>query len=204
VIPIDIGPDDARDAAARELSDPAYRAAEPSAIGRALGWVAQRVLDLINGAVSVAPGGVLGLVVLALVVVLLVVVVRLRMGGIARTRRRATVFEGAPRSAEDHRRAAELARSRGELAEAVRERFRAVVRELEQRGVLDELSGRTVDEIAVRAGRALPSSANALHAAAGVFDDVVYGGRPATVDGYQLMVELDDAVRRERPALVSG
>jgi Domain of unknown function (DUF4129) len=203
-VPVDVGRDEAREAAQRELADPVYRAAEPSFVDRVLGWILRRLSELVGAAASIVPGGPFGLIVLALVAVLIVVIVRLRTGPIARTRRAgAAVFEGRRRSADDHRRAADAAASRGDLAEAVRERFRAIVRELEQRGVLDEVSGRTVDEIAARAGAALPDSAGELSGAARLFDDVVYGGRPATVDGYARLVALDDRVRHERPALVS-
>jgi hypothetical protein len=198
-IPIDLGRDEAREAAARELSDPAYHTADPSFVDRALRWILERIADVFNGFASVAPGGSFGVVVLAVVLVLVIVVIRLRSGRIARSRRVGAVFSGAPQAAVDHRRAAEEALPRGQLDVAVRERFRAIVRELEQRGILDEVSGRTVDEIAGAAGRALPAQAGELAGAAQLFDDVVYGSRPATVDGYQRLERLDDAVRRAVP-----
>jgi len=198
MVPVDVGPDEARDAAARELSDPAYHAADPSLPQRILAWLGQRLDDLFAGIASVTHGGLPGLVVLALLAVLVVVIIRLRVGRIVRTARIPPLFEARPRSADDHRRAAESARSAGDLDEAVRERFRAIVRELEQRGVLDRTSGRTVDEIAAQAGHALPASADALTTGAAIVDDVLYGGRPSTVDEYDHLAALDDRVRRER------
>jgi hypothetical protein len=204
-VPIDVDRDTARDAAARELADPAYQAAEPSLLERALIWLLQRLAELFQGAAALTPGGPLGLVLLALVVAAVVVIVRLRTGGISRTRRgERALFDGRPRSADEHRRAADDAVSRGDLTAAVRERFRAIVRELEQRGVLDELSGRTVDEIAAQAGARLPGCADELREAARIFDDVIYGGRNATVDGYHRLVAVDDLVRTERPTLLGA
>jgi hypothetical protein len=105
------------------------------------------------------------------------------------------VFGSTVLTADEHRAAAERAATAGDLAEAVRERFRAVVRELEQRGVLDPRAGRTVDEVAQEAGTALPLVADDLRGAAVQFDDVWYGGRPATAEGYRQLVCVDDRVR---------
>jgi hypothetical protein len=197
-IPVDVGRDAARDAAVRELSDPAYREAEPSWFTRLLRWLLDRLGDLLNGVAGVVPGGVLGVVFLVLLLVAVVVVIRLRVGKPARNAS-AAVFAAHRQTAADHRRAAEAAAAQGELSEAVRERFRAIVRNLEERGVLDERSGRTVDEVAREAGDRLPEHAGALRAAARMFDEVWYGGRPATVEGYQQLAGLDlalDGVRR--------
>jgi hypothetical protein len=197
LVPVDPGRDEARDAAVRELSDPAYRAAEPSWFDRAAGWVLERIAELFTGIGSLGSGGIVGLLVLIGLAVLVVVIVRRRVGTIARARSvPGAVFDDRSLTAADHRRAAESAESRGDLTAAVRERFRAVVRELEQRGVIDEVSGRTVDEIAVQAGHAMPGSAAEFRAAATVFDDAVYGGRPATVDGYRQLVLLDNGIQR--------
>jgi hypothetical protein len=205
-VPVDVGRDEARQAAERELSDPAYAAAAPSFFDRVVSWVGDRLNEVFSGVGALGTGGVAGLIVLVLLAVLAVVVIRLRVGKVARTlRSRGGVFSGRVLTAGDHRRAAEAAAARGAFDEAVRERFRAIVRELEERGVLtDAHAGRTVDEIAAQAGRVLPASAAALRTAAGIFDDVVYGGRPATVDGYDFLVSLDNEVQSARPALAGA
>ncbi|WP_330359630.1 DUF4129 domain-containing protein [Actinosynnema sp. ALI-1.44] len=198
-VPIDIGRDAARDAAVRELSDPAYRDAEPSMFAKVLRWVLDRLGELLGSVSSVMPGGVVGLAILFALLMVAIVVVRLRVGKVARAAASAAVFAGRKLTAADHRRAALAAEAQGNLAEAVRERFRAVVRGLEERGVLDERSGRTVDEVAGAAGARLPEHADALRAAARIFDDVCYGGRAATVDGHRSLVDLDlalDGARR--------
>ena len=61
--------------------------------------------------------------------------------------------------------------------------MRAIVRSLEERALLDPRPGRTADEAAAEAGRALPAHADRLRAAARDFDDVTYGGRTATGTG---------------------
>jgi uncharacterized protein DUF4129 len=194
-VPIVIDRDDARRAAEAELAKPEYQAAQPNPWERALSWVGQRLADLFNGAMKLTPGGALGLLVLLAVVVLVVVVVRLRVGGLARASRvRRQVFEDHALAARDHRRAAEEAAAAGDFAAAVRERFRAIVRELEERGVLDELSGRTADEAAREAGLRLPDSREALLSAASLFDAVRYGGQSASIVDYERLVALDQGV----------
>lgn len=200
-VPVDVDPDAAREAAASELADPAYQAAEPSWLGQAMEKIGSFFGDVLSAVGGVGPGALVALVILAVVVV---VAVRLRVGGLTRSRRTARpVFESSDRSADDHRQAAELARAQGDLAGAVRERFRALVRELASRGVLDDRSGWTVDEIAALAGQRVPNHAGELRAAATLFDDVVYGGHPATEAGYRDLAELDTAIQHER-VLVSS
>lgn len=77
----------------------------------------------------------------------------------------------------------------GRYAEAVRERLRAIVRELIEREVIDHRPGWTVTELATACGRARPDTAVPLRGAADLFSEIWYGQRPATVD--------DDARMRE-------
>lgn len=200
-----LGRDEAREAAERELADPAYRADDPSWFDQAMQWVLQGIVDLLEAAADVAPGGYGGLFVLLGLVVLGAIAVRLRLGRIGRvaTSGRRALFE-AVRSADDHRRDADAHAARGEWAGAVRERLRAVVRALEERDLLEERAGRTADEAAVEAGRALPTCAEQLRTAARTFDDVVYGDRTATAAMDAQVREVDDAVRRARPVPVTS
>jgi hypothetical protein len=199
-VPVEIGRDDARRAAAAELTDPGYRAAEPSLVSKVLRWIGERLSELLAAVSSSVPGGIFGLVVLVVVVIVLVVVIRLKAGKLGRAaRQESLVFEGRVRSADEYRKSAEAAAARGDFDEAVRERFRAVVRALEQRALLDARSGRTADEAAADAGRLLPGCADELRHGAAAFDDVHYGGRTASAEGYQRLVDLDARCRAERP-----
>lgn len=199
-VPITIDRDDARRAAAEELSRPEYQAAEPGLAERILRQIARWLGDVFNAASAAVPGGPLGLLVLLAVLVLVAVVVRLRVGKFAHTTAaERAVFETTVRTAEDYRRAAEEALSAGDHEGAVRERFRALVRVLEERGVLDEMSGRTADEAAREAGARLPSVREELAGAAKLFDDVHYGDRPATADDHRRLAALDERVSRQRP-----
>ncbi|MTD59665.1 DUF4129 domain-containing protein [Amycolatopsis pithecellobii] len=203
-VPIIIDRDAAQRAAAAELAKAEYHAADPGLVNRILNWLGQRLSDLFDAASAAVPGGPLGLLVLLAVLVLVAVVVRLRVGKLSRnTRVPAMVFEDRARTAHEYRQAAESAFVAGDFAAAVRERFRAVVRGLEEREVLEALSGRTADEAARDAAVRLPAAREELAAAARLFDDVHYGDRPATGDDYRRLVALDDLVHRERPGVLT-
>ena len=103
------------------------------------------------------------------------------------------------RSAAWHRAAADAAAAAGDVRTAVLERFRAVVRELEERAVLAEQPGRTADEAARDAAARLPGLGERLTAAARIFDDVRYGDRPATAAMDEALRELDAALRGGAP-----
>jgi hypothetical protein len=76
----------------------------------------------------------------------------------------------------------------GRYKEAVRERLRAIVRELLERKVFDYRPGWTVIELAAIAGQARPAIAVPLAGASEIFSGIWYGNRPATA--------ADDAAMR--------
>ncbi|GAA5046818.1 DUF4129 domain-containing protein [Nocardia callitridis] len=92
--------------------------------------------------------------------------------------------------AQEHLAAAEHAASRRDFDRALRERFRAVLRGLEQRGMLEVRRSRTANETADDVTTALDNPPE-LHSTAQVFDEVVYGGRHATEDDYRTLEYLD-------------
>jgi hypothetical protein len=199
-VPVDIGRDEARAAARRELSKPDYQRDQPGLVERFVRWSLDRLQDLLDRASEVSPFGWVGLVVLGLLIVLAVIAVRLRLGPLARSERQEQpLFGGRELSADEHRTAAGTHAAAGEWAEAVREQLRAIVRDLEQRGLLEPRPGRTADEAAREAGLALPDCAAALVSGARLFDEIWYGGRRATESGYATMRALDAQVRAARP-----
>lgn len=68
----------------------------------------------------------------------------------------------------------------GRYAEALRERYRAAVRDLVQHGVIEHRPGWTVTELARAAGYARPSVDAPLSSATGLFTEVWYAERAAT------------------------
>jgi hypothetical protein len=199
-----IGRDQARELARRELEKQIYHRDDPSVAERILGKINEWIDSLtrtVTGAGEGGAGG--GWIALAVVVTLLVLVagaVMWRLGAVrgeaARTR---ALLDDEPLAAADHREAAERNAAAGAWAEAIRERLRAIARDLEERVILEPRPGRTADELAAEAGAALPDVADDLAAAVRVFDDVWYGDRPGTEDGYARLARADERVRAARP-----
>lgn len=164
---------------------------------------------------SAGHAGLIVLVILAAVVLVVVVVLVLRWLGRPRTEKEAKqktekqktsgtaaaeVLFGAAR----HRRNAELAADAGAWAEAIRERFRAVIATLDERGLLPERPERTADEAARDAGALLPAHAGVLSAAARAFDDVEYGEYVGTAEGYRLISGVDEVVGSAQPGTLTA
>ncbi len=197
-MPLEPTEEEARRWLVEELSRPEYADARPSLLDRVVEWFQQ----LLNPDSVPSAGNALGLALLTLLVVVVLVVVLRSVGPVRRGRRRErdqAVFDGDTVSAREHRRRADRLAADHRWEEAVRERFRAIVRALEERAVLDERPGRTADEASTESGLALPSLAASLASAARTFDDVSYGGRAADAGQHDALVELDRQVTAARP-----
>jgi hypothetical protein len=85
--------------------------------------------------------------------------------------------------------------AQGRYKEAVRERLRAIVRDLVERGVVDYRPGWTVTELAWMAAGARPATATPLAAASEIFSSIWYGQRDATASHDAAMRVHADQVR---------
>ncbi len=210
--------DGAREEAHRELSDRIYGDSRPHWWNRLLSWIGDRVADLFDWVLphSGTGSGSRGLGVLALVAVLVVgaIAVRWWLGPVRRTARarQAAVDDlSSPLTAAQLRVEADRRAADEDYARAVRSRLRAIVRMLEEKGVLDPRPGRTVGELVAEvariaqaadrvpggpggSGHAPGGGQAALAAAVEVFSEIWYGGRPATAAGYQVLVDADTAL----------
>lgn len=204
--PITVPRDAAREAAHEELRKAVYHQHEPGLIDRFFSWLDDRINHLFDGVGGGGGGGgTTGLVVVLVLVAVVVGLLWWRYGALRRdARSTGTLFATAdgPLSAEQHRAAAAGHAERGEWADAVREQMRALVRGLEERAVLDPRPGRTADEAAAEAGRALPGHARELASAARLFDDVAYGEKTADQAAYRALADLDRALGKARPTPV--
>lgn len=199
-------PDQAREWAEKELADPAYQAAEPTLIDRASQAVARFLNDLLQVPQTDGWGPavlvVLGVLVVAAIVVGILIWGRPRASVRAAPAARALFDDDDTRSADELRAEAEAAAQRDAWDDAVVLRFRAVARGLAERGLVDPPPGATVRAFARAASDALPALSAGLETAATTFDDVRYLRRPGTRERYALIVDLDDAAVRARPAPV--
>ncbi|MEU3020264.1 DUF4129 domain-containing protein [Nocardiopsis sp. NPDC007018] len=198
--PLDVTGEEGRRRALDELSDPVYGSNEPSLLDRFLNWLGEFLDSLARAGEGVVPGGwLLALVLLVLAVLVVALIVYLRP---SRNRRsEPPLHEGTVRTAADHRALSEQAEARGDFAEAVTERLRAISVDLEDRAIVGARPGRTATELAVEAARSLPGEAEPLDAGARLFNDVVYGDRAATADSARTMRELDLRLGAARPVL---
>jgi hypothetical protein len=188
-----------------ELSDPRYHVDEPTVVDRVMSWVFDKLGEAFDSIVRFTPGGIASLLILIAAIVGLVIVLRIGLGPTAlrnalTDRRR----DAKARTADEYREEAEAFAARGDFKEAVRARFRAIIRELEQRAVLDPRAGRTAGEIAREGGAAVPAIGGDLRSVAGTFDQVWYGRRDATRADYDVVRDADERIRGRRLVTVDA
>jgi hypothetical protein len=196
-VPVTPDADTARLWLKEELLDPVY-VDQPSLLMRFIEWLTNlftdpRVLAVNPVVASLVIVGVL----LAVAGVAYLVAGPVRLS--RRTRQASAVFEDDERSASDLRAAADAAAAAGDWGTAVVERYRAVVRSLEERVVLDPRPGRTAHEAADEAAPRLPALTGALTAGARLFDDVRYGKVVVGPEADRALRELDTAALASTP-----
>jgi hypothetical protein len=190
----------AAQAAHEELSKHIYQQARPSIVQQIISAVWRWLVHAYHRIVDATPGGPVGLLVI-LAVLGLAAVIFTRRGGSGKRRSRALTGLELPGdvSSGQLRAEADVFAARADWAQAVRARLRAVVRTLEERGVLDPRPGRTAAEVAAEAGSARPDLRDLLWKGALTFGEIWYGRRPASSADDAVMRELDSALHRPRP-----
>ena len=203
-VPVVPDADTARRWAREELADPAYHRGK-SLLDRILEWIMDLVNRIFGGgqAASIDPR-MIGIALLAVIVVVALVALWIA-GPVRRSRRTAAerlVFDVEDARTADEMRAASIAAAaRGDWHAAVLDRFRALVRGLEERALLEERAGRTAHEVAIDAGAVLPALREELLSASALFDEVCYGDASGSEPSYRALVELDESARASKPRL---
>lgn len=203
-IPVVPDGDTAREWARQELADPIYHQRE-SLLDVIWRWLQERFAETQDALGNVdARYAALALG----AVVIIGVLIALAVTGPVRRARRAgrdstEVFVDDQRTAAELRASADALAAAGRWSEAVLDRFRAILRSLDERAVLDDRPGRTAHEAASEAAIALPSCAADLNRAGRLFDDVCYGDVHATADDDARLREVDARVRSTRPVAPS-
>lgn len=173
------------------LRAPAFTASQETWLSRLRDdvrqWFLERIAALFeSGAGTILAWGLVALAVLVALVVAVRVARRIQRGGVAEAGPRAVVVtRRAPATWLADARAAQAA---GDLAEAVRCGYRAVVATLAAQGSLEEVPGRTVGEYRAQVRAASPARTGAFTRASEVFERVWYARRPATPDDVGVVV----------------
>lgn len=196
-VPATPSAEQARQAARDELSRRAYQD-RTSLLDAVWHWIAQHLdpRGLLPGAPAWVSYLVVGLALAGLATAAVVLARHARTR--SRVRRRQSLFDD-DRDWRALARAADEAASRQEWASAVVERFRAIIRRLDEHGIVTDYPGMTAREAGEGAARALPELAGRLRQGAAVFDSVRYGRVRASRRQDAWMRALDDAVARLLP-----
>ncbi|WP_447924874.1 DUF4129 domain-containing protein [Georgenia muralis] len=204
-VPVRPDADEARRWAQEELAKAAY-SDSPGLVERFLDWLG-RILGRVGELDTLTPPE---LVPVLLVVGLVVVLVLARvLGGRVRRGRARDVATGTAlfeddRSSADLHAAADAAARRGDHVAAVLDRFRAIIRGLDERGALDDRAGLTAHEAAALAAGALPGLTGPLGWAGRLFDDVRYGHASAGPAEDEAMRSLAARVSAAHPRVTTG
>ena len=194
------GAQEAREAAEAELAKPVYHPV-PDLLDRLWRWLVEH-FDPTSAIPGIPPllSGLIVLLVLVTCVVLLVVLLR-RFRLVGHSRRAAQRLFDDERDARALARAADAAAERGDWDAAVVERFRAIIRSLDERGLIEDYPGMTAHEAAALASSALGALGGELTRAAVLFDAVRYGEVVSTAEQDAWMRDLArrvDAARVDR------
>ncbi|MWB98868.1 DUF4129 domain-containing protein [Agromyces seonyuensis] len=193
------GPE-AREWILRELGEPRYRAAEPTPFDRLVSGFLDWVAGLFSGGGGSVP--VLALVVAVIITALVVAAFAIfgRPRSITRHRAPVALFGGDDRrSAAELRRAADAAAAAGDWVLALEERFRAIVRGLDERELVPVHPGTTARAAARAAGIRFPALAGDLDAGAERFDGVRFLDAAAGAEDDARLRELDAALVASTP-----
>jgi hypothetical protein len=195
--PLDPSGDDARSQLRRELLDPVYH--DQNLVQQVVGWVERQLNNGLDAASGAPPLSTLAAMVIfvALALALAWLASRARRTVRSRERDRAVLTEERVTAAELRARA-EAALAAGRAEEAVVEGFRALTVRQVERGRLADQPGLTAHEVATRLETEHPAHAERVGAAALLFDEVLYGDRPATADQAADVLGLDDALAGAR------
>jgi hypothetical protein len=192
-------PDLVRRTAERIVGAPPYRDTEVGIVRRTL----QRILDTLGAALGDALGAIGGtpalawaIAVVGLVVLGAVVWRATRGASLGGRGDRVVPLPGSDRSAASWQAEAEAHLAAGHLEAALRARYAAAVVTLLERGLIEDVPGRTIRELDRELSRAAPALAPVLATAGERVERVVFGDEPATQDDLEVAGEALAAAAR--------
>ena len=191
---------------AQEILQRAEFERQESLLERIAGWIGD-LFERITFGVGGGPGflgNLISLAILAGITVVLVLLVRSLLG--RRRLPKPAVDEDAltieleeGRDATDWRNDAERFEATGQWREAMRARYRELVRTLIDDRILDDLPGRTTGEYRTEFVRARPANAGAFAELTELFEAVWYGGVETDAADNQRFRRLVEASRSREP-----
>ncbi|WP_114855568.1 DUF4129 domain-containing protein [Brachybacterium sp. YJGR34] len=201
--PPPVDPDEARRRIHEELSKAEYDDS-PGFIDWLLGTIESWLLEIVDG-IDGSSAAQAGIAVAMGVVLVVAAVLVLRRTGLIR--RGHTLAVAAELDAQPVLSGAELRASAGEAVSAGRTddgivlALRALVRDLEERTLLDVTAGMTAHEAADRAARPYPELRGRLERGADAFDTAAYSHRTATAKQADDLLRLAEYIADSAPDL---
>lgn len=191
--PLDPSGDEARGQLRRELAHPEYY--DANLLERISDWLDR----LINGSVGAASDSPPLTVAVAILVALLLATAAILV--VSRARRTARSDKGPAAALTDEAVTADELRARAEASLAAEDpvaalidAFRATALRQIERGRIEDVPQATAHELAGALALTFSEHGPALRRAADLFDQVLYGDRPATVEQARDLLALDDAL----------
>ena len=195
--PLDPSGSEARSRLRRELLHPEYH--QQNLLQQLLDWLGRKIGGVLDRASQAPPLSTFMAMVLfvALALALAWLASRARRTARDKDERRAVLTEEVV-TADELRARAEAALEAGRFEETVVEGFRAVAVRQVERGRLSDAPGATAHEVAEALAQEYAALADRVHTSARLFDEVMYGDRPATREQAASVLALDDdlVVRR--------
>lgn len=198
--PLDPSDDEGRSLLRRELAKPDYH--DTNLLERLQHWIERRFDDGVGAAERIPS---LGWFAALVVGVLLVAGIGLLVSRARRTARataeRAPALTGEVVTAAELRARAEAALAEGRHDDALVDGYRALALRQVERGRIEDLPQATAHELAGALGTAFPAQRHLVDRSADLFDAVLYGDHPASLEQALDVLALDDELagrRRQR------
>jgi len=181
----------------QELAGPDYQSPWLDSVIR---WIRDVLGKLVDGARQVtglSPAVTAGLAIL-LIALLVWILPKVRRERVAAVSQEA-VLKDPTITGRQYRDLAAQAIRDGRFGDAILDGFRAIAKDMSDRGLLDDAPGRTAHEVSLALASPFPDHADALGGAADLFDSVRYGHRRVGEAQANQMRALDAELATTRP-----
>ena len=192
-------PPQARTWLRQELLGSDYQSSWLDSTGR---WISEQLNKLLHaaGSLSAISPVITALIAVTVIVLLAWILPRVRREpAIAPTA--GAVLDDVTLTPRAYRDLAAQAFREGRYDDAVLDGYRAIAKDMCDRGVLDDAPGRTAHEVSLALAPPFPDRADRLAQAAHLFDSVRYGHRRANADQAGRIRRLDSELAATRPRL---